>query len=234
MKVFHAFVVSVAFVSLLSACEAAGSPAGTPSTSPTPLPSASASPDLSLPLLAGPCCYGLLLESGRYETPSWFEPGFSLDVGDGFFGVGAERERLILVGRGQSQAGNLERYVGFFVAPKADALVRKLRETPLTVPEALRSMDVDGVPGVAFDARALPNTNTAADDEITPGAIRIPAIDRLVPPFFYTESGEARLRFIVVDFGDHALLIYVEAPGDRFEAFAAEVDTLLASLRFIP
>ena len=40
------------------------------------------------------------------------------------------------------------------------------------------------------------------------------------------------MRFVVVDFGDHALLIYVEAPGDRFEAFSTEVDARILSLRF--
>lgn len=233
MRVVRAFAVGVVFALLLSACEGGEDPpAGSPSTTAASSPSDPASPTPTVSLLTGPCCYGLALETGRYQTPSWFEPGFSLDVGEGFFGVAAEPEQVVLIGRGQSQAGNLERYVGFFVAPKADALVRQLRATPLAVPTAVRTTTLDGLAAVTFDARALPNPNGASNDEITPGAIRIPAIDRLIPPFFYTESGEALMRFIVVDFGDFAFLIYVEAPPDRFDAFAVEVDALISSLQF--
>lgn len=218
---------------LLSACEGTEDPsAGAPSTGATSSPSDTSTPTPEVSLLTGPCCYGLELDAGRYQTPSWFEPGFSLDIAAGFSGVAAEPERVVLIGKGQSQAGNLERYVGFFVAPKVDALVRQLRATPLTVPTAVRTTTLDGLSAVTFDSRALPNPDGVSNDEITPGAIRIPAIDRLIPPFFYTESGGAQMRFVVVDVGGQALLIYVEAPRSRFEAFAAEVDTLLSSLRF--
>ena len=234
MKVIRAFGGCAVFALLLVACDGGeAQQAGSPSTSVASSPSDSATPTPTVSLLTGPCCYGSALEPGRYQAPSWFEPGFSLDIGDGFLGVAAELERVVLVGKGQSQAGNLERYVGFFVAPRASALIRQLRATPLTVPTAVRKTTLDGLSALTFDARALSNPGGGPNERDHAGReSRIPAIDRLIPPFFYTESEEALMRFIVVDFSDHAFLVYVEAPEDRFEAFTAEVDRLLSSLRF--
>jgi hypothetical protein len=201
---------------------------GPSSPAPTGGPSASPSPDLAI--LTGPCCYGLELAPGAYTTPSWFEVPFSIEVPDGLLGVAAELERVILLGRGQSQAGNLERYVGFFVTPSAEALVHQLRSTPHATFGASSSMTVDSMPATAFEAEASRDPDTPPNDEIVPGAIRIPAIDRLVPTFFYTESVPARMRFVVVDLGDRALLIYLEAPAVGFASFADAVAPMLASI----
>ena len=93
---------------------------------------------------------------------------------------------------------------------------------------------MDSMPAQMFEAEAQPNPDTPPSDEIVPGAIRIPAIDRLVPTFFYTESVPARMRFVVVDLGDQALLIYLEAPTARFEAWAKQLAPVLESIRFAP
>lgn len=205
-------------------------PPGDPTAAPAPTGGASAGPSPEVAILTGPCCYGLALASGAYTTPSWFEVPFSIEVPDGLLGVAAELERVILVGRGRSQAGNLERYVGFFVAPSATALVRQLRSTPNATFGASSSTTVDSMPATAFEAEASRDPDTPPNDEIVPGAIRIPAIDRLVPTFFYTESVPARMRFVVVDLGDRALLVYLEAPADRFASFADDVAPMLASI----
>jgi hypothetical protein len=227
-------ILAIILLGLAVACE--GDPGGSeapedPSTStaPTGGPSASASPDLAI--LTGPCCYGLDLAPGVYTTPSWFEAPFSIEVPDGFLGVAAELERAILLGRGQSQAGNLERYLGFFVAPSAKALVRQLRSTPNVTFGASSSTTVDSMPATEFEGEASRDPESPPSAEIVPGAIRIPAIDRLVPTFFYTESVPARMRFVVVDLGDRALLIYLEAPAARFATFATDVAPVLESIR---
>lgn len=227
------WVLAMAMTGAVVACDSTGppSPAG-PSSAPPSETSPTPSVEPVVPILTGPCCYGLELEPGTYTTPSWFEAAFSIDVSDGLLGVAGELERVILLGRGASLAGNLERYVGFFVAPSATALVRQLRATPRTTQGAVSTTTVDSTPAVAFEAEAQPNPGTPPSDEIVPGAIRIPAIDRLVPTFFYTESVPARMRFVVVDLGDRALLIYLEAPADRFASFARDLAPVLESIRF--
>jgi hypothetical protein len=226
--------ISIAVVTMLggAGCGGQDPPEASPGSPPTASAPASPSGSSALPVLSGPCCYGLALEPGRYETPSWFEPGFTIEVGDGMLGVAAELERTMLLGRGQSRAGNLQSYAGFFVAPSADALTRRLRATPFTRQGDASATTVGAMPAVSFEARSLRDPGTPPNAEIVPGAIRIPAIDRLVPTFFYTESVPARMRFVVVDLGDRALLIYVEAPASRFDAFAEEVATAIESIAF--
>jgi len=228
--------IFAAAITGMMACDAADAPtlaassaAATASASSTPEPSA----EPAAAVLTGPCCYGAELAPGRYVTPSWFGTPFSIEVSDGFFGVGAELERIVLLGRGESRAGNLERYVGFFVAASADALLRQLRATPRTTQGPVSETTVGSIPARVFDAEAHPNPDTPPSDEIVPGAIRIPAIDRLVPTFFYAESARARMRFVVVDLGDRALLIYVESPARRFASFDREVAPMLESIRLL-
>ena len=232
IRLVGSWVIVFAMSGSLVACDSVDPSIPTASSavsSPTPSPTPGVEP---APILTGPCCYGLALEPGTYTTPSWFEAGFSIDVSDGLLGVAGELERVILLGRGASRAGNLERYVGFFVAPSATALVRQLRATPRTTQGPVSTTMVDSMPAVEFEAKAQPSSETPPSDEIVPGAIRIPAIDRLVPTFFYTESVPARMRFVVADLGDRALLIYLEAPAARFTSFARALAPVLESIRF--
>lgn len=228
-----ALVVSFALV----ACEQSDLPSPAASAAESPSPSSSSptpSTQPAVPIISGPCCYGSELAPGTYTTPSWFEARFTIEVSDGLLGVGAELERALMLGRGTSRAGNLERYVGFFVAPSASAVLRQLKATPFTTQKDVVATTVDSMPAQVLEAEAERDPDTPPSDEIVPGAIRIPAIDRLVPTFFYTESVPARMRFVVVDLGDQALLIYLEAPADRFSPFARELAPVLESIRFEP
>lgn len=203
----------------------------------TPSSASEASPSVKpedlLPILTGPCCGGLPLDEGRYETPTWFAAPFSIEVGTRLSGVGAEPEQIVEIGRGRSSSGSLDHYVAFFAVGDARKVLRgfiSTRQAEVGAPELFGSGELEGS---QVDATAKAAPDDPADDEIAAGAIRIPALDRLTPAFFYTESRGARMRLIAIERGSIDLIVYIEAPPLDFDDLTREVDEMLASIEFL-
>lgn len=186
-----------------------------------------------LPILTGPCCGGLPLDQGRYETPTWFGAPFTIEVSERLSGVGAEPEQVVEIGRGRSSSGSLDHYVAFFAVDDAEKVLRGFRSTRSAEVGPVEPIGSGELEGSQVDATAKPAPNDAADDEIAAGAIRIPALDRLTPAFFYTESRGARMRLLAIELGSTDLIVYIEAPPNDFDDFAREVDAMLASIEFL-
>jgi hypothetical protein len=205
----------------------AASPSGASETSP------SEEPEDLLPILTGPCCGGFPLDEGRHETPPWFAAPFSIEVGERLSGVAAEPEQIVEIGRGRSSSGSLDHYVAFFAVEGAERVMRgfrSMRQAQVGSAEPFRSGDLEGSQ-VEATAKSAPDDPT--NDEIATGAIRIAALDRLTPGFFYTESRRARMRLIAIEHGSIDLVVYIEAPSRGFEDFAEEVGAMLGSIVFL-
>ena len=206
-------------------------------TAASPSSAAEASPSIEpqelLPILTGPCCGGLPLDEGRYETPTWFAAPFTIEVGERLSGVGAEPEQVVEIGRGRSSSGSLDHYVAFFAVDDAGKVLRGFISTRQAVVGPVEPFSSGELEGSQVDATAKPATDDLADDEIAAGAIRIPALDRLTPAFFYTESRGARTRLLAIEHGATDLIVYIEAPPVDFDDFAREVDEMLASIEFL-
>ena len=206
-------------------------------TAASPSSAVGASPSMEpqelLPILTGPSCGGLPLDEGRYETPTWFAAPFTIEVGERLSGVGAEPEQIVEIGRGRSSSGSLDHYVAFLAVDDARKVLRGFISTPraeVGPPEPFGSGELEGS---QVDAIAKAAPDDPADDEIAAGAIRIPALDRLTPAFFYTESRGARMRLLAIERGSTDLIVYIEAPPLDFDDFAREVDAMLASIEFL-
>jgi hypothetical protein len=227
-------IVVVGLVLLLGCARGDGAADPEATTATTPSGSAEASPSEELlPIISGPCCAGLPLDEGRHETPPWFEAPFTIDVGRRLSGVGAEPERILEIGRGTSSSGNLDHYVAFFAVDDAAKVLRAFRSTPRADVGPTEPWAVGELQGSQVGASAEPAQADSADDEIAGGAIRIGALDRLTPAFFYTESPRARMRLIGIERGSIDLIVYIESPPRDFEEFAGELDEMLASIEFL-
>jgi hypothetical protein len=229
-------IVVVGLVLLLGCArgDGAADPEATTETSPSSAgASPSEEPEELLPIISGPCCSGLPLDEGRHETPPWFEAPFTIQVGRRLSGVGAEPERIVEIGRGRSSSGNLDHYVAFFAVDDAAKVLRAFHSTPRADVGPTEPLAVGDLEGSQVGASAEPAPADSADDEIAGGAIRIGALDRLTPAFFYTESPRARMRLLAIERGTTDLIVYVEAPPRDFDEFAGEVDEMLASIEFL-
>ena len=195
--------------------------------------SPSEEPEELLPILSGPCCAGLPLDEGRHETPLWFDAPFTIEVGPRLSGVGADPEQIVEIGRGRSSSGNLDHYVAFFAVDDAEKVLGEFRSTPRADIGPAEPFALGDLEGSQVVATAEPAPADSADDEIAGGAIRIAALDRLTPAFFYTESPRARMRLLAIERGSTDLVVYVEAPFRDFDEFAGEVDEMLASIEFL-
>lgn len=230
--------IVVAALLLLPACGEGDGPTGPDATTASSPPSAaeespSEEPEELLPILTGPCCGGMPLDQGRHETPTWFSATFTIEVGERLSGVGAEPEQLVEIGRGRSSAGSLDHYVAFFAVEDADKVLREFRSTPRAEVGPAEPFVLGDLVGSQVDANAKPAPDDPADDEIAEGAIQVPALDRLTPAFFYTESRDARMRMLAIENGTTDLIVYVEAPPRDFDEFASEVEAMLASIEFL-
>jgi hypothetical protein len=230
-------IVGVGLVLLLGCARddgAADPEATTAATSSGPAEaSPSVEPEELLPIISGPCCAGLPLDEGRHETPPWFGAPFTIDVGRRLSGVGAEPERILEIGRGTSSSGNLDHYVAFFAVDDAAKVLRAFRSTPRADVGPTEPLAVEDLEGSQVGASAEPAPADPADEEIAGGAIRIGALDRLTPAFFYTESPRARMLLLAIERGSTDLIVYIESPPRDFEEFAREVDEMLASIEFL-
>ncbi len=196
-------------------------------------PSTSLAPQELLPLIAGPCCAGLPLEAGLYETPPWFTAAFTIQVGSGLSGVGSDREAMVQLGYGRSTSGSLNHYVAFFAVQDADEVLRRFLTTPKATIGDVSPWLIGELDGSRVDGSAELPKQDSPDDEIAEGAINVPAIDRLTPAFFYTESPGASIRLISIPRDSADLIVYIEAPRRDFDEFAATIEEMLGSLDFL-
>jgi hypothetical protein len=230
MRTFPSVAIFMVTSVVLTACGGAD-PGG--EASPTSDATSSPSPETLLPIISGPCCGGLPLDEGGYETPTWFGAPFTIEVGPKLSGVGSEPEQMVQIGRGRSSSGNLEQYVAFFAVDDADRVLRDFTATPDATVGAPAPFEVGGLSGSQVDASAQPRPKDQGDPEIAEGAIRIGALDKLTPAFFYTESPEASMRLIAIGREEMDVVVYVEAPPRDFDDWATEAEEMLTTMEFL-
>ena len=137
------------------------------------------------------------------------------------------------IGQGRSSSDSLDHHVAFFAVDDAETVLRGFRSTRQAEVGPSEPFGSGELEGSQVDAIAKPAPDDPADDEIAAGAIRIPALDRLTPAFFYTESRGARMRLLAIEHGSTDLIVYIEAPPRDFDDLATEVDAMLASIEFL-
>jgi hypothetical protein len=184
----------------------------------------------ALPAIDGVCCLGFDLDPGRYAAPAWFEIRFSLEIGEGWSGVAARTEKLLFIGRGENDVQHADHYVAFFAVSAPEKVLRALQRMPEVDAEPVEELTVAGLTALRVDAQASPNPDQPEQSFIAPGTVQLTALDDLVPGYWFSESPEARLRFLLLDVGELDLLVSIEAPPGDFEAFAAEAEALLETL----
>lgn len=190
----------------------------------------------------GSCCIGFALEPGRYASPSWFAIPLSLEVGTDWRAFRVNRNLTFTFVRGSNAVGSSTHWMSLFApeTSQVEAFLADLRATPLLtvgggVPEVT---EVGGYAAEMIDAVAQPNPAESGNDSRMPGTVDVHAMYRLhslgITDFeWYTESAEARLRFVFVEVGDHTLIIYLEAPAAEFDAFMQLVDGVLDSIEIV-
>jgi hypothetical protein len=184
-----------------------------------------------VPVIAGPCCLGFELDPGRYASPSWFEVPFTLEVGEGLSGWESLNDQGLALGRGENDVSHLNEYVSFFVVEADSPILQQLGGSPDLSSASIEPITIAGIDGSSLEAQARP-TDGRDHPEIQPGAIRVKPIDELVPGFWYSESSEARFRFVFLPIGEAALFVSIEAPPDRADAFFEEAIAMLATVEF--
>jgi hypothetical protein len=183
--------------------------------------------------ISGPCCAGLELDEGPYLSPPWFRLPFTVDVPAGWFAWTDAREELLVLGDGHTnEIDHLDRYMAVFVVDDAAAVLNQAKSTPDADVGPEEELNAGELSGRAVTADAHANPEPPEDDEIAPGAIQIPAIDKLFAGFFWTESPRARFRVWAIDRGDQDLLIYLEAPPDDWDAFVEDAEGFLSRITF--
>lgn len=229
-----------------SSVPGASAPAATPPGTPTPAATAtvaatSAAPAPSPPILDSvTCARGEELAAGTYRSPYVWRMAITLSAPAGwrFCREDVPGGGVIALVRGEgNEIGHAREWLAFFAIPFGEdvrALVDELQATPLLDVGALEDAVVGGEPGVAFDATARPNPDQPGNDEVAPGAIGFPGINRIFAPHMWlSETPEARFRLTVVGHGQQGLVVYLEAPPDAFDQLAADAAPVIESVSFI-
>lgn len=177
--------------------------------------------------------------AGLYKTPSKFSLPFSFETKQPFDARFERLGRAEIFGltRGQSPSTNATHWMLMFLLPKGISVAEATEAL-----KATRSVSFgDGgqsIIGTAaatyFDATA--KTDQASTPGVPAGTVAIPAIGELLrqPALeWFTESPQASLRFVVLEYKERTLLIYIETPKGDFESFTTELEQVLASIRFI-
>lgn len=214
---------------------AAASASASASATATPVPT----PD-GEQVRTGTCCVGFALEPGRYATPYWFDIPLSLEVGTDWRAFRIDKNLSLSFTRGSNDVGSSTSWMTLFAPEtnKVEAFLVDLRATPLLIVGggAPEPIEVAGYAGEQIDAAAQPNPAQAGNEHRMPGTVDIHAMYRLhslgITDFsWYTESAEARLRFIFVPVGDHTLIFYLEAPPAEFDAYLELVNGVLETVQ---
>jgi hypothetical protein len=187
------------------------------------------------------CCRGRTLEPGRYAVPPWLGIPLSVDVGEGWRVLNEERAQLFLLGRGENVQNNPNQMIAFLNAttetPTADpesVLAGVVGAPEMAVIAEPMSITIAGFEGLQMDSVALPNPDYKGSpaDDIPPGVQFLPVFEQYFAPGFAwtTSSPEVRVRTIALQAGDQTLVIYMEAPQDEFDQFAADAEAILQTL----
>jgi hypothetical protein len=188
-----------------------------------------------------PCCRGQALEAGGYAFPDWLEIPLSVEIPAGWMVMNESRARLFSLGSGENVLKNPSRIIAFSNVTgerTPEELIASVQTAPelTTLSEPTRIM-VAGFPGLQLDSTAKPNPSYAgkAADDIPPGVQLLPVFSQYFTPGFLwtTSSPEARVRTIVLEVKEQALLLYLEAPPAEFDSFAAEAIPILETLQLI-
>jgi hypothetical protein len=225
-------VLTVLTALIMAACSAAETDAP---ASPAP----QSAPLLEIPSV--PCCRGQALEAGNYAFPDWLEIPLSVEIAAGWKVMNESRARLFLFGNGENVLKNPSRIIAFSNVTgerTPEELIASVQAAPelIALSEPARIM-LAGFPGLQLDSTAKPNPSYAgkAADDIPPGVQHLPVFSQYFTPGFLwtTSSPEARVRTIILSVRDQSLLLYLEAPPDEFDSFAAEAVPILETLKLI-
>jgi hypothetical protein len=149
-----------------------------------------------------------------------------------------EFAQLFTLARGSNSQGNPSELVVFSNVSgegSAEEIMAQLQEEPnITTLGEPMAAELGGFTGLQQDFVVLPNPDFAGipSDDIPAGVHYLEVVEQFFTPGFQWTSWtpEARLRFILVNVGDALLFVYLEAPPDNFDTFAADADQLLQTL----
>jgi hypothetical protein len=182
---------------------------------------------------------GTELAPGTYRSPYVWTIGVSLTVPEGWRVFRTDRANggVVALVRGDPNAiGHATEYVAFFPIPAetaAEAFVDDLMATPHLLPGTSRTTSVDGNPAISFEASSEPNPDVSGDEDVVAGALDFTAINEIFTPYRWrSETAGARFAFTVVDRPDGGLLIYLEAPPDRFDTLVVDAQPVIDSVTF--
>jgi hypothetical protein len=178
------------------------------------------------------------LEPGRYQANPGFDVPFEIELGDGWRSIRDESFGVIsFVSGRRNSIGHATQWLSLFPAPP-DVGTEELLDLILAQPDLVtgnpEAVSVGGVSGTRIEARARLDPAQGGDPEVEPGVVPIDVANRLITGgFWFTESAKARVAFIILGLGDRSLLLYLEAPADRFDAFVVRAEEALAGLTFV-
>jgi hypothetical protein len=184
------------------------------------------------------CCKGNSVSSGLYRFPTWQGLPLVIEVTGRWRVMNEEFAQLFTLARGSNSQGNPSELLVFMNASSdgsAEEVMAQLQGEPniiaLGEPTAA---DLAGYTGLQQDFAVLPNPDFAGvpSNDIPAGVHFLEVVGQFFAPGFLWVSStpEARLRFIVVNVDEALLFVYLEAPPDNFETFAADADQLLQTL----
>lgn len=191
---------------------------------------------------AARCCNGTPIEPGEYELPPWMGIPLTMELGEGWQVVNDKDARLFMFGKGENIFNDPTQALVFIAISNGDpqAILASIKNDPgLTAQREMTEITIaggsGGLSGLQFDLFAKPNPDYEGnkDAEIPPGVQFLPSVGQyFAEGFFWTTwSAEAHLRFIVLDLGEHALLLQIDSPPAEFEGFASEAEQVLQTLK---
>ena len=184
------------------------------------------------------CCDDKTVQAGVYELPAWLGLPLNLEIGRGWRVLNEERARLFLFGRGRSDFDDPTQVLVFIPVPGGNpkTLLSLIKNEPGLIPAGeLTEIEVSGKSGYQLDFVAKPNSGYegSVQAEIPPGVQFLPVVSEYFTSgiSWTTWTAESRLRFIALDLGGDVLLVEIESPPAEFDAFAAEAEQILLSLK---
>jgi hypothetical protein len=232
--------VAVAGALFLAGCGGSPDPAAEGSSSPDDAPTGEPDPsavDEATTVPMGGFPAGTPLEAGRYQSNPGFDVPFEIELGDGWRSIRDESFGVIsFVSGGRNSIGHATQWLSLFPAPPevgTQELLDLILEQPDLVRDEPKAVTIGGASGTRIEARARPDPSQGGDPEVEPGAVPVDVANRLITGgFWFTESPRARIAFNVIDVRGRSLLLYLEAPPDRFDAFVAMAEDALSTLAF--
>jgi hypothetical protein len=180
--------------------------------------------------------HGIALVPGFYKFPAWFQAPLAVEIKESGWEVNTlERAELLALVQGENELSYPDKWLIFLPVyeAEADALLDDLAASPrLTLiagPEQ-RTFGANTASLTVFDA--LPNPDYAGTDEFVPGVQPLPEIQDYAGNWTWmTSNPEARIEYAVLTIGEHTIAVYIEAPQDEFEDFAAQAAAILAEVK---